>query len=48
MRNILLFTKHNTCPICRHEVESDDPEWKKKRQIRPDDSEEEDGFSIYG
>ncbi|CAG8477788.1 9557_t:CDS:2 [Ambispora gerdemannii] len=27
---------HNTCPNCRHEVESDDPEWinKKKRETR--------------
>ncbi|RHZ64070.1 hypothetical protein Glove_326g32 [Diversispora epigaea] len=41
---------HNTCPVCRHEVESDDPEWKKKHQIGPDDpeEEEEEEFSIYG
>ncbi|KAJ9073638.1 hypothetical protein DSO57_1014064 [Entomophthora muscae] len=22
---------HNTCPVCRHEVPSDDPEWLKKK-----------------
>ncbi|CAG8690641.1 1320_t:CDS:2, partial [Dentiscutata erythropus] len=41
---------HNTCPSCRHEVESDDPTWKKKQLElqRAQDSEEEDPDWMYG
>ncbi|CAG8476154.1 9290_t:CDS:2 [Funneliformis mosseae] len=41
---------HNTCPNCRFEVESDDPEWKKKQREKQkiEDSEEEDPNGMYG
>ncbi|CAG8620269.1 11002_t:CDS:2, partial [Gigaspora margarita] len=41
---------HNTCPSCRHEVDSDDPAWKKKQLElqRAQDSEEEDPDWMYG
>nr|CAG8585219.1 15232_t:CDS:2 [Entrophospora candida] len=38
---------HNTCPNCRHEVDSDDPIWRQKQkdlknqQIRQEDDEED-------
>ncbi|CAI2170959.1 6956_t:CDS:2 [Funneliformis geosporum] len=40
---------HNTCPNCRFEVESDDPEWKKKQREKQkiEDSEEEDPNGMY-
>ncbi|CAG8681959.1 12344_t:CDS:2 [Cetraspora pellucida] len=42
--------KHNTCPSCRHEVDSDDPAWRKKQLElqRAQDSEEEDQDWMYG
>jgi len=42
---------HNTCPICRSEYETDDPEYEKKRKAKlfpPQEDSEEEWDPFYG
>lgn len=32
---------HNTCPVCRHELPSDDPQWEARKQRQREEADRE-------